>query len=256
MTIRSMLAAAAALALVSGGGAYAQTAPQPAAAPVPVAIDVPDPARMAVARDIAVRLFPLGSYKKMLGESYDKMMDGMMDSAMQMPMNEIARLGGLDEGAVAKMSPAKLSEVMAIYDPSWRERMRISMSMMTVSMGDIMAKFEPRMQEAMARAYARDFTMPQLTELRAFLVTPTGALYADRSLAIFMDREVTKEMQALMPEIMAQMPTMMEKMKEAEAKLPPRRKIEDLSDADRKRLADLMGVKVENLDDPDRIPLQ
>jgi hypothetical protein len=36
--------------------------------------------------------------------------------------------------------------------------------------------------------------------------------------------------------------------------LPPRRKIEDLSDDDRKRLADLLGIDVADLNEPELEP--
>jgi hypothetical protein len=248
---RIFASAVAAAALFAGGNALAQTAPAPAAS-----TPAPDPARMAAAREVAVRLFPLGSYKKMMGEGFDQLMSSMTGSMMDMPIADLARLGGVDEEKLHAMGEAKLSEIMAIYDPHWRERMKLGTDAVMDVVLDVMTKFEPRMQEAMARVYARDFTLVQLNELKAFLATPTGGLYADKALAIFMDQEVMKEMAGLTPEIMNAMPALMEKMKEAEAGIPPRRKVEELSDAERKKLADLLGVKVENLDDPEKVPAE
>jgi hypothetical protein len=242
-----------ALALLAGGQAMAQTAPAPQPTPAPAAVAAPDPARMAIARQVAAKLLPLGSYKKMMGQGFDQLMASMTGSMMDMPVADLAKLGGLEEDKVRELGEAKLSEVMAIYDPHWRDRMKLSTDAGMELVLDIMTELEPRMQEAMARVYARDFAIAQLGELNAFLSSPTGVLYADKALAIFMDPEVMKEMAAMMPAMMERMPAFMEKMQEAEAGLPPRRKIADLSDADRNKLAELLGVKVEELDDPEKV---
>lgn len=240
------LAFAGALLVLSPAAALAQTTPAPLATPVPA----PDPARLALAHQVAVKLFPLGSYKKMLGENFEKMMDGMADSFTEMPVSTISQIAGLSQDQVKDLGDVKIGQVMDLYDPHWRERMKLGSSAVFKLMADMMSEFEPRMQEALARAYANNFTLGQLDELLAFLNTPTGSLYADRSLAIFMDPEVLAETKAMMPELTKKMPEMMKEMQEEQASLPPPRRIEDMSPEDRKKLAGLLGVKVENLDDP------
>ncbi|MBO9712430.1 DUF2059 domain-containing protein [Sphingomonas sp.] len=242
-----VLAGAAVLAL-SPASALAQTtlAPTPAPAAAPVA----DPAKLAVARQIAVKVFPLGSYKRMFGDGFGKMMDGMADSFAEMPISTLSQIAGLSQDDVKDLGDAKIGEAMSIYDPHWRDRMKLGTSSVFKLVAELMGEFEPRIQEALARAYAHNFTLDQLNELLAFFNTPTGALYADRSMLMFMDPEVMKESQALVPELMKKMPEIMKDVQEEQASLPPPRRIQDLSPEDRKKLAGLLGVKVENLDDP------
>ncbi len=68
-------------------------------------------------------------------------------------------------------------------------------------------------------------------------------------MSIFMDPEIMGEMQALMPEMMQQMPKLAEQAKKATDALPPPRRIADLSKAERKRLAAILGVKEDDLKD-------
>lgn len=251
MIRQSIRAIAALAALGFAPGAFAQTPPPAPAATAPTI----DPARLAVARQIVLKLFPPGTYREMLGDNYQQMMSQMMESMGGMPMAQIAHLGGLTEEQVKGLGDAKMGEVMDIIDPAWRERLKLLSGDMMGEMGGLFDKLEPRIREAMARAYARDFTLDQLNEILRFLETPTGTLYAKRSLAIFMDREVVAEMTAMMPEIMKEMPAIMEAIQKRVAELPPARKIEELSDEERQRLADLLGVDVADLNDPDLVPL-
>ncbi|MES2442642.1 MAG: hypothetical protein V4574_07405 [Pseudomonadota bacterium] len=248
--VTTIRGAAALAALLLSGTALAQTPPAPAPA-----ASAPDPARLAAARQVVAKLLPNGSYKKMMGQNFDAMIDTMTGSMNDMPIAEIARIGGLSEEQARELGDARIGEVMAIYDPAWRERLKRMQSAMMGAMGDMMGTFEPRIQEAMARAYARDFTLAQLADLNLFFATPSGARYAERSLQIFMDPEVIKEMGAMMPELMKQMPSLMEQVQAATADLPKPRKIDDLSDAERKRLAELLDVPVGELKEPDGAPL-
>ena len=83
-----------------------------------------------------------------------------------------------------------------------------------------------------------------------FFATPTGKAYAADSMIIFMDPEVMSKMTTMMPEMMKQMPAITAKLKEATAGLPPPRRAEDLTPAQRKRLAVLLGVPEEAIGEP------
>ena len=117
------------------------------------------------------------------------------------------------------------------------------------SMVDLMDGFEPKVRDALTRAYARKFDGRQLSELNSFFKTPTGDLYARESMMMFMDPEIMGEMQALMPEMMKKMPEMAAKAEAATKALPSPRKIADLSPQERDKLAKLLGVKAGDLTD-------
>lgn len=220
---------------------------QPPVAPVADAIE---PARLAAARKVVEKVFPLGTYKRMMSGTMQTLMDSMMGGAMDMPIGPIAAMGGLETDQVKALGDAKLSDIMKIYDPYYRERTQLGMRAMMDAMGSMMSEFEPRMQAGLTRAYARKFTPAQLGELDAFFATPTGSIYAAESMTLYMDPEVMREMQTLVPDLMKHMPDLIKANSEATKHLPPPRKPDALSEAEKDRLAKLLGVKKSELRDP------
>jgi len=219
------------------------------AAPVTNAQTAPDAARVAAAQPVVDKIFPVGTYRRMMEGTLSKMMDSMMDGVMKMPIAQLARIGGVPEEKLAGLNQSSMEQISAIVDPHFRERTTLGMNAMMASMTEMMDGFEPKVRDALTRAYARKFDGRQLAELAAFFRTPTGDLYARQSMMMFMDPEIMSEMQALMPEMMKKMPEMAAKAEEATKKLPPPRKIADLSPEERGKLAKLLGVKASDLKD-------
>jgi hypothetical protein len=120
--------------------------------------------------------------------------------------------------------------------------------MMTEMMG-LMTEVEPDIRDGLTSAYAARFDTAQLQDLNAFFATPTGKAYAADSYLIMMSPEVMAKMQAFMPKFMKLMPSLVEKVQAATAKLPPMRKYADLSEAEKNRLAGLLGVSRRKLDE-------
>lgn len=219
------------------------------AAPVAHAQGAPDAARVTAARPVVDKIFPVGTYRRMMEGTMSKMMDSMMDGVMKMPIGQFARIGGVPEEKLAALDESSMEQISAIVDPHFRERTKLGMDAMMGSMADMMDGFEPKVRDALTRAYARKFDGKQLGELAAFFKTPTGDLYARESMMMFMDQEIMGEMQALMPEMMKKMPEMAAKAEAATKRLPPPRKVAELSQEERGKLAKLLGVKASDLKD-------
>jgi hypothetical protein len=228
---------------VANAPAFAQQA-----APASPAID---PARVALARPVVDRLFPVGTYKRIMGTTMGKLMDTVMDSTMNMPMASLARIGGVPSDQLAKMDKATLAEIMAILDPYYRERTKRGMNAMMGSMTDLMIGFEPQVRDALTRVYARRFDAKQLGELKLFFDTPTGSAYAADSMTLMMEPEIMGEMQAFMPQMMAKMPDFVAAAEKAVAELPKPKRYADLSKPEREKLAKLLGVDASELHDND-----
>jgi hypothetical protein len=247
--MKRLLIAAASCALPLGpAAALAQdTAATRQITSTPEAPAAVDPARLATARKTVDYVFPIGTYARLMNGTMNGLMDRMMDSVGKMPLRELAALGGVSQDKLTKLGDGTLREVMAIYDPHYQERTQVTMRAMTAEMVKLMTRFEPAIRDGLAQAYARRFTVGQLDELNHFFATPTGTIYAADSMAIFMDPEVMSKMTELMPSILKEMPALTAKMKEATASLPPPRNFEDLTAAERQRLAGLLGVSVDEL---------
>jgi hypothetical protein len=243
VSLRTGLAAAALVLALPAWGQTAPAAPVPAAAPA-------DPARLAAARQVVLQLFPEGIYKRMMGQSFGPMVDQIMESMGNMPVQEVVRLSGISEEEAAKLGDGTMQQVMAIYDPHWSERVKLGTQAMGASMGDMMAAMEPGMRDGLARVYAREFSAAELAEMGRFFATPAGAHYAGKSMALFMDPEMVAAMGALMPEMMKRMPDMIAAAEAATKHLPAPRANKDLTPAERAQLGALLGI------DPSDLPVE
>ncbi|WP_395393383.1 DUF2059 domain-containing protein [Novosphingobium sp. BL-8A] len=241
--MRPVFVAAAALLVTSAPAMAAEPAATSTQMAAPAS--VPDPARLAAAQRTVDAVFPSGTYARMMHGSMDKMMDTMMDSVMRIPLKDLAGMGGVD---TSKLSSGSLHEIMEIYDPAFKQRLTVTNHTMMDNMVGIMTEAEPGIRDGLAHAYANKYTVAQLGELNAFFATPTGKTYAADSYLIMMSPEVMAKMQDFVPKLMKQMPAIMEKVKTATAGLPAPRKYDDLSPADKTRLAKLLGISEGELD--------
>ena len=210
-----------------------------------------DPAKLAVSRKIADRLIPPGTLKRVMGTTMDSVMGNMLDSVMDMPVKDLARMTGMEEDKLSELNQGSLKEVMAILDPSFKERTRSGMNAMMSEMGNLMATMEPDMRDGMAEAYANQFSTQELADLDLFFNTPTGIAFAAKSMTLQTDPAFMKRMKALVPKIMEAMPVMVKKAESATAALPKARTVDQLSDDEKKKLAGLLGVKVSELNKAD-----
>ncbi len=214
------------------------------AAPAAVVAAAPaDPARLAVARRIATRIWPDGSMEKMMGAMTSQMTGQITDRMLDVPLRDLAAAGGLSESDRAKMSKASLRQVMAIVDPAFEQRIAVMQRVMMPELGRITGKLEPEFREAMAVAYTRRFTVAQLGEIEAFFATPTGGAYAAASMQIAADPEYLAKMQQVVPLVLKELPAIMAKVKAENDKLPPARTFKDLTPAERDDIARILGIQ-------------
>jgi hypothetical protein len=185
-----------------------------------------------------------------MSTAMDAVAGNLGNSMKSLPLRQIAEMGGLDAAKAAALDKVDLSQVMAITDPHWEERMQLTMRAMFASMGDFFTTFEPELRESLAQAYANNYSLGELREIDAFMSTPTGAKYAARSMTIMTDPAVMEATKSMMPRMMQQMPQFMAAAQKATASLPPPRKVQDLSDAEKEKIAKLLGIDPAKLHDP------
>ena len=118
-------------------------------------------------------------------------------------------------------SGKSVAQLAAEKDPAFRERMTIMTRVMGEELGMLMDRLEPRVRVALGKAFARRFTLQQLTDLDAFFATPSGAAFAKDYLLTFMDPEMIQETSAFTPEMMRAMPAIMQRVEKETAHLPP-----------------------------------
>ncbi|MEG3088940.1 DUF2059 domain-containing protein [Sphingomonas sp. PB4P5] len=199
--------ALALLALATPLGAQTPAAP---AAPAQ-----PDPARQAAAQRVINRLWPLGTYRRLMDGTMSQMVDTMMDQMYAMKTSDV------DPTAKGEAGQQTMGKAIAAEDPYFRERMQLSTKAMFDAMLPLMDKIEPSVRDSMVTIYARKFSASELQAMEAFFATPAGQAYAREWLLSFMDPEIMKGMQAFAPEMMRAMPAIMKKVEAATAHLPP-----------------------------------
>lgn len=184
------------LAAIVSAPALAQApAASPAAATLQTSVD---PQRLAAARVVVDAIWPIGTYARIMQRSTGAMMNMMAGNAFGLPLDEARK-----------------------KDPYFDERLKLTMDTLMGEMAKIMSRFEPDIREGVAEAYAAKFNVEQLDELGRFFATPTGKAYANESMMLMTDPAIMKRMQAFIPEMMKDMPAIMEKVKAATAHLPP-----------------------------------
>lgn len=197
----------------------ALVAPPPAAAP-PVVMPAPvDPARLAVARQTADYVWPLGTYQRMMS---GPMMDGLIQSILSMRLSDIMPPGTAGaKGVDPKDANATLNDMVAKGDPYFQERIRAATRVLATELVPVFATVEPALRDGLAHAYARRFTVEQLNEMNRFFATPAGRAYASESMLVMMDPDVIRSMIRAAPALMQAMPQISAKIGEAEKQLPP-----------------------------------
>lgn len=191
--------------------AWAQTAPASSAVSV---------SHQKAATRVVDKLWPLGTYRKMMDGTMSKMMDGMMQSVFGMKASDI--VSPEDAEKARKETGGKtLVELAEEKDPHFRERLKIFTDVMMREMVPLLEKVEPDVRESLTHIYARDYDEKQLAELDAFLATPTGQQFGRNWMMSFVDPEMVASMSKIAPTIMQAMPGIMKKAEAATAHLPP-----------------------------------
>ena len=224
--------------------AVLSTAPAAAAAPPPPIITVAaaDPAKLAVATRIAARLLPDGSYRSVMDGMLGQMQAGIIQQMQALPVREFVHAAGLPEAQAATLGQGTMRDVLAIVDPNFAERQRLTQAAMNRVLVDLLSGFEPTMREGISIAYANRFTAGQLADIDAFFASPSGQVYAAANLHMMSDPAVMSRMQGLMRSMVGRMPAVAQQAQAATASLPPARKYADLTAAEKARLAGLLGV--------------
>ena len=219
--------------------AAAQTPPPP-----PAALSLPpvDPALLVKARPIAATIIPDGVMARMMGPMMQKMLAPMLDGMTKMPVRDLMKAGGMPPEEADRLNPATIEQIMAIVDPSYRQRMQILIGGMMPALGKFMGRYEPDMREGMAEAFASRYSSTELDQIGAFMKTPAGARFGSGFMELATDPHYLGKVQSMMPALMQAMPDIMKDSQAQLAKLPKPRAYKDLTPAERERLETLLGA--------------
>jgi hypothetical protein len=151
--------------------AFAQVATPKAVAAAPV-----DPARLVEARKLLNEITPPEKRDKMIDDIVGPMMANLRDAMADSP----------DMAKVFRDKPAARQQMLDFIKAEADRSLKIAHEAL------------PSLFEAMAVAYARQFTVEQLTDMERFFESPTGRVYVDRIPAVLSDPAITAAQRAMM----------------------------------------------------------
>lgn len=187
--IRTYLHAGIAVLLAVGG---APCLAQGASAPAPVAAPAPDPANLALAREIIIIAYPPESRQAMFARVSNAMITQMRDAVRP-------ERGSSSDAELQKIFDRYVERVRLLSNESTRDG-------------------TPEIFEAFARAYARQFTHDELVQIKAFVSTPAGARYVQRASDLIADPDVAEANRAYMAQALRNLePLIAELRRETEA---------------------------------------
>ncbi len=203
-------------------------------------------ARLPQARALVETMMPDGFYGQMMGDVMDKMMRPMMTMFSTPDFILAARLS-LEDGSLDDLEESEKDELVEMLDPAHDRRADAIINVLTGQMAGMFEVMEDPIREGLSKAYAVRFDQDQLADIGAFFATPTGEIYAREQMALFADPQVMRASMQALPAMMSGFGDMEATMKEAMASLPKERSYEDLDTAQRRRMAQLLGLDVDSL---------
>ncbi|MFC4291255.1 hypothetical protein ACFOWX_02380 [Sphingorhabdus arenilitoris] len=209
------------------------------------------PQQLALAEKTIAKIMPQGSYGKLMADLTNKIMTPMLSevSGEAMPVYEIMSATGVYDDSLDALDADKRKAITALLDPEREARMAKMVDSFQPLMAKASAAIEAPIRKGMARAYARKFSAAQLTELNRFFETPTGAFYAEQSFGLQADPEVMQAMFAALPDMMAEFASAGPEMNAGMEELSKSKTTLDLTETEIQKLAGLMGVTVEALNE-------
>lgn len=205
-----------------------------------------DPQRLTLAQKTTSQIMPDGIYAKMMNDLMGKVLGAFFKQPGGMSDLEISLTTGV-EASEANLDEAKRKAITDLLDPNHTKRSTVMQDSLKPMMDKMARTIEPPMREGLARAYARKFSVEQLTELNAFLATPTGSFYASESFLLQADPEVMQAVFSAMPAMLGDLMSPGADIEKAMAAIPPAKTLSDLTAKEKDSLATLLGTTADKL---------
>lgn len=208
-------------------------------------------ARLPLARSLLVQMMPDGWYAKTMDQTIGSMLAPLKAMAVSssMSVGDLMEATGLPYEPLSELSDADREAITATLDPVYGERSSLMMDRLLSAMTDIMGEMEPSLREAMSKAYARAFSEGELRDIAAFYATPTGIIFAEKSLLLSTDPQIMSASAKMAPLMMERMGAIFEQIENDSDALLPERGFEDLSAEEQSELANILGVSTQDLEE-------
>ncbi|MEE4537386.1 MAG: hypothetical protein V2J51_02705 [Erythrobacter sp.] len=205
-------------------------------------------ARLPIAQNISAVVVPQNMFKTVMQDTMEPMMTAIMGAVIDNPRLELAKVSGVPADELQNIEDDAAQAALDIYDPQLSARTDRLVTIMTNMMSALFDEMEPAYRDATAEVFAVKFDEAELRELTALVQTPLGAKFARESFAAQYDPRMLSVMEAMGPAMGEAFPRMIEQIEQLAADYPPARSFTTLSVAERKRVSQLLGKPVSELE--------
>lgn len=205
-------------------------------------------ALVPLAQEMAALIMPEGSFGetvKNVSQPILALFGGEPDGD---PRVRLAEVSGVEADDLAALSDDDAQAALDIFDPHHAARTERSMAMMVSLVGKLSGEIEPAYRTALAQSLATRFSEQEMRDLLVFFATPLGGKFASQSFLLQMDPRIMGAMQAMGPAMVKVLPDVEEEVAAIKAEFGEARDFTELSAAERRRAAQLIGKSVSELD--------
>lgn len=193
-TIMKTLATVLALALAMPALAQEAAGSEPIAARDAAAPTEPDPDRLEAAGRVINRIWPLGTYRRIMESTMNTATSGVTTPLWAPEGSKEARRAQ-HEARTGRPLPGETDA------EATRASVEAGMAQLTSALASTFERVEPGIRSAMTRVYARRYSLTELNELDAFFATPTGSRYAADSITLMNDPEMVAAMAEMIDDV-------------------------------------------------------
>lgn len=204
-------------------------------------------ARLPMAQDLVDRIVPPDALQSVMFPMLGTLVAPLTEDGEPQASVFVANQLGLSAFDI-DMTEAQAEAAAALLDPAWREREQRKAAAMPAMMASMTGAMEEPIRRVMAELYAIYFNDEELADIATFFATPSGATYARQSFSMTSDPRLAMMVLQQMPVIMEAAMAMEVELEASMADLPAPRTLADLTPTERKGLAQLVGMSVEELE--------
>ncbi len=191
-----------------------------------VELPAPEPARLAAADRVMGKLLSDGTYSRVMTTMQTDLVEPLLNRVWNMKGSEAMALLGIPETEASKSGKNEetFAQAFAKDDPHGRERILAYVTTYFKLLGDMSDAVAPDIRSAMARDFARKYSVTELNDMDRFFATPTGSAFAKDYMMSTYTLDVLQTSLMVWPKMMKAVPDFAERLAKADAHLPPRPK--------------------------------
>lgn len=206
-------------------------------------------ARLPLSREVAAAMLPPGFYGELIRTEVQPRFQtgGEFPGSLVNLQNLVRQRTGQPPDIIGALPRTDLVEITKMLDPAERQRADLIAESFARIAAEIGGEVEPLIREAYAKALVARFTQLELSSFRHFFMSPAGMTFGRHLLALQSDINIRAATARASTRAVEVMQTQVPDIARAIGQLPVRRGLDDLSQAEKEKVARLLKIDVSEL---------